>query len=71
MAEELTVVQKCGVCSEEVGTFEVKKENLMLSSRARIWCPRCGDNTHELREMAGRLESIKREVESLPAAGSA
>ena len=71
MAEELKVVQKCGVCSEELGTFEVKKENLMLSSRARIWCPRCKGNTPERREMAGRLESIKTEVESLPPAGSA
>lgn len=71
MAEELKVVQKCGVCSEVLGTFEVKKENLMLSSRARIWCPHCQENTQEHREMAGRLESIKREVESLPPAGSA
>ena len=67
----VTIVQLCGACNSELGTFEVKKENLMLSSRARIWCPRCRENTQEHREMAGRLESIKREVESLPAAGSA
>ena len=70
MAEEINVVQKCGVCDEEVGTFSVKQENLMLSSRARIWCPRCQSNTPERRELAGRLESIKREVDSLPPAGS-
>ena len=70
MAEEIDVIQKCGRCGEQVGTFSVKKENLMLSSRARVWCPRCQDNTPEVRDVAGRLESIKREVDSLPPAGS-
>lgn len=70
MAGEINVVQKCGVCNEEVGAFSIKQENMMLSSRDRIWCPRCQDKTPERRELAGRLESIKNEVESLPPAGS-
>ena len=70
MAEEINVVQRCGICDGEVGTFSVKKENLMLSSRARIWCPHCQNNAPERRELLGRLESIAREVESLPPAGS-
>ncbi|MCE2404257.1 MAG: hypothetical protein J4F43_03765 [Dehalococcoidia bacterium] len=70
MAGEIDVVQKCGVCNEQVGSFSVKQENMMLSSRARVWCPSCQDNTPELRELAGRVESIQREVDSLPPAGS-
>ena len=70
MAGEMDVVQRCGVCNEEVGTFSVKQENMMLSSRAKVWCPRCQDNTPERRELAGRRESIQREVDSLPPAGS-
>ena len=70
MAGEIEVVQRCGVCNERVGAFSVKQENMMLSSRARVWCPRCKNNVPERRELAGRVESIKREVESLPPAGS-
>jgi hypothetical protein len=70
MAGEIDVVQKCGVCNEQVGSFSVKQENMMLSSRARVWCASCQDNTPELRELAGRVESIQREVDSLPPAGS-
>ncbi len=70
MAGEIEVVQRCGVCNEQVGAFSVKQENMMLSSRARVWCPRCENNVPERRELAGRAESVKREVESLPPAGS-
>ncbi len=70
MAGELvTVTQMCGVCRSEVGTFEVKKENMMLSSRAHVWCPKCQASTPEVRDVAGRLDSIRKEVASLPKAG--
>ena len=68
--ETVTVVQLCGVCRAQVGTFTVKKDNLMLTSRERIWCPTCQASTREVRDISGRLESIRREVESLPEAGS-
>lgn len=68
--EKINVVQLCGVCDSQVGTFEVKKENLMLTSKAQVWCPRCKANTPEVRDLAGRLESIKEEVDNLPAAGT-
>ena len=67
--ETITVLQLCGVCRSEVGTFEIKKDNLMLSSRARVWCAKCGSYTPEVRDIAGRVASIQREVDSLPAAG--
>ena len=68
--ETITVVQMCGVCRTELGTFSVKKDNLMLSSRARIWCTECQASTPETRDIAGRIASIQKEVESLPEAGS-
>ena len=68
--DTITVVQICGVCKSELGTFSVKKDNLMLSSRARNWCPECQASTPEVRDIAGRIASIQKEVESLPEAGS-
>ena len=66
MPELIKVLQMCGDCGSTVGTFEVKKENLMLSTRNTVWCPKCNDNKPEVRDLEGRLESIKREVDSLP-----
>ena len=68
--DTVTVVQMCGVCKSELGTFSVKKDNLFLSTRARIWCDKCQAYVPEVRDIAGRLASIKAEVDSLPEAGS-
>ncbi len=63
---EVTVDQLCGKCGCRLGRFTVKKDNLMLASREEIWCPRCGENTPEIRDISGRLESIEREQSSYP-----
>ena len=63
---EVTVDQLCGKCGCRLGSFTVKKDNLMLTSREEIWCPRCGENTPEIRDISGRLESIEREQSSYP-----
>ena len=68
--ETITVIQLCGVCHSQVGTFEVKQENLMLTSKELVWCPSCENHTPEVRDLAGRLESIKKEVDKLPKAGT-
>ncbi len=39
--DTVSLVQKCGVCGSELGTLEVKKENMMLFSKGTIWCPQC------------------------------
>ena len=62
----ITVLQLCSHCGTETGRFEVKWENMMLSSKDEVWCPDCGANRPEKRDIAGRLESIEREVTSLP-----
>ena len=64
--DEVTVVQLCGKCNRQISTFNIKKDNLMLSTKEQIWCPHCGENTREVRDISGRLESIKREQGSYP-----
>ena len=64
--EEVTIVQMCGRCHGEIGTFTVKKDNMMLSSKEQIWCSKCGAYTREVRDIAGRLASIERDIESYP-----
>lgn len=66
--EEVTIAQICGQCREKIGTFKVKKENLMLSSKQLIWCPKCQAHTPEVRDVAGRLASIPQEIETYPKA---
>ena len=69
--DTITVIQMCGVCRSEVGTFEAKKDNLMLTSRDLVWCPTCNESRPEIRDIAGRVAAIEREVSSLPPAGTA
>ncbi len=44
-ANEVTVAQLCGKCNAQISTFNVKKDNLMLTCSDEIWCPVCGENT--------------------------
>ena len=64
--DEVEVSQLCGKCNRQLSTFSIKKDNLMLTSREQIWCPHCGENTREVRDISGRLEKIKREQASYP-----
>ena len=65
-SEEVTIVQMCGRCHDELGTFTVKRDNMMLSSKEQIWCSKCGAYTSEVRDIAGRRASIIRDIESYP-----
>ena len=65
-AIEVTVAQLCGKCNAQISTFNVKQDNLMLTCSDEIWCPECGENTPEVRDVAGRLETIKQEIASYP-----
>ncbi len=68
MAEgDMTVVQSCGACGEELGTFDVKKDNMMLITTETIWCPKCQTDTNEVRDLAGRSASIVQEQGSYAA----
>jgi DNA-directed RNA polymerase subunit RPC12/RpoP len=65
---DVTVVQLCGRCNAQLGSFDIKKDNLMLTTKSTIWCPQCGQDTQEVRDLAGRLDAIKQETASYPKA---
>ncbi|MSQ22922.1 MAG: hypothetical protein EXR53_06465 [Dehalococcoidia bacterium] len=62
----MTIVQMCGVCRTEIATIQVKKENMMLSTTAKVWCPNCKAQRPEIRDAAGRLAAIQTEVATYP-----
>lgn len=67
MAEDGVLInQLCGECGNQTGSFSVKKENMMLSSIQLLWCPDCKQETPEIRETAGRKESVDEEQKSYP-----
>ena len=64
--DQVTVIRRCGVSANEIETMTVKKDNMMLSSRALVWCPSCEDDRPERRDIADRLDTIQREQSSYP-----
>ena len=64
--DQVTIVRKCSVCGAEIETMTVKKDNMMLSSKALIWCLICEAERPERRDIAERLETIQREQASYP-----
>ena len=64
--DQVTIVRKCSVCAAEIETMTVKKDNMMLSSKALIWCPGCEAERPEQRDIAERLETIQAEQASYP-----
>ena len=67
-SDEVTLVRICGKCRFRIETFSVKKDNMMMFSKEKVWCPHCQSDQPEVRDVAGREESIDREVESYPKA---
>ncbi len=65
---EVNIVRSCGVCGTEIETLTVKKDNMMLSTKEKVWCPKCQADRPEVRDVAGRLDSIKKEQQSYPKA---
>ena len=68
MAEgDITLIQSCGACGEELGTFDVKKDINETATTEKIWCPTCKTDTKEVRDLAGRSASIEQEQGSYAA----
>lgn len=64
--DEVTISRRCSNCGHEIEVVAVKKDNMMLSSKEPVWCPKCQGEHPEIRDIAGRLESIKEERASYP-----
>ena len=66
--DEVTLVRICGKCRFRIETFAIKKDNMMMFSKDTVWCPQCQSEQPEIRDVAGREESIDQEVNSYPKA---
>lgn len=64
--DEVTISHRCSNCGHEIEVVAVKKDNMMLSSKEPLWCPKCQGEHPEVRDIAGRLESIETEQSSYP-----
>ena len=64
--DQVTVVTTCAVCAAEIETNTVKKDNMMLSSKALVWCPACSAERPQRRDIVDRLETIAEEQASYP-----
>lgn len=65
---EVDIVSSCGECGTEIETVTTKKDNMMLFSKETVWCPKCQADRPEVRDVAGRLDSIEKEQQSYPKA---
>ena len=64
--DQVTIIRRCRICTNEIETMTVKKDNMMLSSRGLVWCPICEEERPERRDIADRLDTIREEQESYP-----
>ena len=64
--DQVTIIRRCSVCTTEIETTTVKKDNMMLSSKAPVWCPNCEEDQPERRDIADRLDTIQQEQQSYP-----
>lgn len=64
--DQVTIVRSCGHCGAEIETLAVKKDNMMLSSKALVWCELCQRECPESRDIAGRSDAIRAEQQSYP-----
>ena len=60
------ILQLCGKCGSQIGTFSVKKENMMLISKDLVWCSSCDSYTPEIRDIPRRQQSIEKERDGYP-----
>ena len=64
--DEVSIVRMCGVCRQEIETITVKKDNMRLFVDEEVWCEGCQRNQQEVRDIAGRHESIRAEQQNYP-----
>ena len=63
---DVEIVSSCAECGTELERVSVKKDNMMLFTKDLAHCPRCNADRSQLRDVAGRLESIEKEQKSYP-----
>lgn len=63
---EVTVVRRCAKCRQAIEEITVKKDNMRLMVNDLSWCESCGEETPEVREIAGRQTALDEERASYP-----
>jgi hypothetical protein len=63
---EVEVVSSCGECGTVIETVTMKKDNMMLFTSELAFCTKCQVDRPQVRDVAGRLESIEQEQQSYP-----
>lgn len=64
--DSVAIVRMCGGCRAEIETITVKKDNMRLFVEERVWCEGCQSEQPEVRDIAGRFETIRKEQGSYP-----
>ncbi len=64
--DQVSIVRMCGACRCEIETITVKKDNMRLFVDEPVWCERCQSEQREVRDIAGRHESIRMEQQNYP-----
>ena len=63
---EVNILRMCAEHRHVIETITVKKDNMRLFTDEEVWCPVCNAYTQEVRDIAGRQESIQTEQQSYP-----
>ena len=63
---DVEIVSSCAECGAEIERVSVKKDNMMLFTNDLVHCPSCNADRSQVRDVAGRLESIEKEQLSYP-----
>ncbi len=64
--DQVSIVRMCGACRLEIETISVKKDNMRLFVDEKVWCEVCQSEQPEVRDVAGRQETIGLEQRSYP-----
>ena len=64
--DQVAIVRMCGGCRDEIETITVKKDNMRLFVDDKVWCEGCQSEQPEVRDIAGRLETIQTEQQNYP-----
>ncbi len=64
--DQVSIVRMCGACRQEIEIISIKKDNMQLFVDQKVWCESCQSEQPEVRDIAGRLETIGIEQQSYP-----
>ena len=64
--DQVSIVRMCGGCRHELEVITVKKDNMRLFVDEKVWCDGCQSEQPEVRDIAGRLETIRTEQDNYP-----